>query len=273
MTKRSPAGSRFAIQNRLRWEQQYNTPDINQQAEQLAARRDMVTLLTYVRDNKVVGTQSRGNLPLKAVREVTARFVNPPQLDTTIGERTYRLRTEMDVWPLYFLHIMAEVGQLVKTAPARRWQLTAGGETFLNATALNQVMYLFTVWWNNVNWLVAYPVSGLGESLPYSFAMLTLRHLQETCAVGEPVSYEAFADGLLEKTGLAWVTPDSPYARMSLHHAIRRMVIDVLETFGGVRCVYQETALGPVIRADLHTIELTPFGRALLDAVSVTGAG
>jgi hypothetical protein len=36
-------------------------------AEELALRRDVVTLLTYLRDNKVTGTQSTGNLPLKAV--------------------------------------------------------------------------------------------------------------------------------------------------------------------------------------------------------------
>ena len=42
----------------------------------------MVTLLIYLRDNRVIGTQSTGNFPLKAIREVTAGFVDPPVLDT-----------------------------------------------------------------------------------------------------------------------------------------------------------------------------------------------
>ena len=64
----------------------------------LPLRRDFVTLLTYVRESKVVGTQSTGNMPLKSVREVTARFVTPPVLDTEMGDRIYRLRSEADVW-------------------------------------------------------------------------------------------------------------------------------------------------------------------------------
>jgi hypothetical protein len=70
-------------------------------AEALPLRRDMVTLLTYVCDNRVTGTQSTGNLPLKAVREVIARFVHPLEMETTIGDRTFEkldaLEVE-DVW-------------------------------------------------------------------------------------------------------------------------------------------------------------------------------
>jgi hypothetical protein len=87
------------------WFNRYHTADLMRQAEQLAVRRDMVTLLRFVQENKVVGTQSTGNMPLKMVRAVTAEFVNPPVLDQTIGDKTYRLRSEEDVWPLYFLHI------------------------------------------------------------------------------------------------------------------------------------------------------------------------
>ncbi|MEW5939286.1 MAG: plasmid pRiA4b ORF-3 family protein, partial [Chloroflexota bacterium] len=61
--------------------------DANQIAltESLAVRRDMVTFLSYLKENRVVGTQSTGNLPLKAIREICAKFVNPPVLDEKIG--------------------------------------------------------------------------------------------------------------------------------------------------------------------------------------------
>ena len=85
-------------------------------AEELPLRRDVITLLTYLRDNKVTGTQSTGNLPLKAVHEICARFVNPPKLEDTLGEHVYRVRSETEVWPLLFRHVLASVGGLVTAA-------------------------------------------------------------------------------------------------------------------------------------------------------------
>jgi hypothetical protein len=41
-------------------------------AENLALRRDVGTLLAYLREHKVTGTPSTGNLPLKAVHEICA---------------------------------------------------------------------------------------------------------------------------------------------------------------------------------------------------------
>lgn len=68
-----------AARRLIAWMRQIKSDQVAR-AEALPLRRDMVTLLTCVRDNRVVGTQSTGNPPLKAVREVTARFVHPPQL-------------------------------------------------------------------------------------------------------------------------------------------------------------------------------------------------
>lgn len=269
MTKRNSNGNQLAGQHFEAWLRHHNTPEFAHQAEKLPLRRDMITLLTYVRDNKVVGTQSTGNMPLKAVRQVTAQFVNPPQLDTTIGEHTYRLRSEVDVWPLYYLHILAEVGNLLKTAPGRRWQLTANGKKFLSNPPLVQIVYLFGFWWNQVNWLVAYPPRGMGEELPPTFSAITLGHLQKTCPVGKSVSFEKFADELIEKTGIVWTAQDTTFARMFLHSAIERMVIEILVVFGGVECKHEDEPLGSEAISKLVTFELTQFGRALLDAVAI----
>jgi len=137
------------------------------QAEAAPIRQNMVTLLAFVRDNKVIGTQSTGNMPLRAVREVVARFANPPQLDTRIGDQTFRLRSEEEVWPLYFLHILADVGGLIKTGRTRRWQITAQAKRLLETELPLQATFLLAVWWHRVNWLVAYPYSGMGDGLPY----------------------------------------------------------------------------------------------------------
>ena len=195
------------------WLEQYLNAEMVRQAEVLPLRRDMVTLLTFVRDNKVVGTRSTGNMPLKAVREVTARFVNPPELDTTTGDHTYKLRSEAHLWPLYFLHILAEVGGLLAIAPARRWQLTREGEEFLCIDPLLQVSFLLTVWWYEVNWLVAHPFEGMGDALPPLFEQVTLTRLR-SLPTETSISFEEFADGLVEKTGLTWTAPDSRAAQL-----------------------------------------------------------
>ena len=260
MPERDPPSSRStraAARRLARW---------TQQAQALPLRRDMVTLLTYVRDNRVTGTQSTGNLTLKAVREVTARFVHPPQLDATIGDRTYRLRTEYDVWPLYFLHTLAEVGGLLVGGPSQRWRLTPEGARFLLASPPTQVWVLLIYWWTYVNWLIAYPSEGMGEDLPPRFQDITLAYLL-SLPVDEPIPFEPFADRLIQATGLTWAVADSRFARTLLHDAISRMIVDVLADFRALERGYQERPLGRIVRRDLVAFRVTPFGRGLLESL------
>jgi hypothetical protein len=249
---------------------QYDSPHIKRQAQDLLLRRNMVTLLTYVRDNKVVGTQSTGNMPLKDVRQVTARFVNPPQLDTTIGDHTYRLRSEEDVWPLYFLHILAEVGELLDIARARRWRLTPAAEKFLGADPFLQSMSLLFVWWYGVNWLIAFPFSGMGEALPPDFEQITLDRLR-ALPVETRIVFEEFADGLIEQTGLKWSKPESEFATRSLRSSIEQMVIRTLADFGAMESGHREEPLGKGTIQKLDAFQITPLGKALLDAVAMVG--
>jgi hypothetical protein len=271
MQRRTPGEVKSNEQRLIRWLKQHYNAEMVRQARALPLRRDMVTLLTYVRDTKVVGTQSTGNMPLKAVREVTERFVNPPQLETTIGERTYRLRSEADLWPLYFLHILAEVGGLLAIAPARRWRLTPEGEHFLGADLLLQVSFLLAVWWYEVNWLVAYPFEGMGDDLPPSFNRITLARLG-SLPIGSPISFGDFADGLIEETGLTWSAPSSSFATMLLRGSIERMVVRVLAGFSAVECEYRKVPLGKGTTTQLVAFETTPFGKALLDAIAMASS-
>ena len=86
MQRGASSNPRSIEQNFVAWMQQYHNAKTIAQADALPLRRDMVTLLGYVRDHKVVGTQSTGNMPRKAVREVTARFAEPPRA----GHGTWR---------------------------------------------------------------------------------------------------------------------------------------------------------------------------------------
>lgn len=252
---------RFAV-----WLHRYHTDEMIERAEAQALWQDMVTLLTYVRDNKVVGTRSTGNMPRKAVREVTARFVNPPELDTTIGDQTYKLRSEADVWPLYFLHILADVGDLLKIAPGKRWRLTPEGEKFLTLDPFLQLGNLLTIWWYKVNWLVAYPYEGMGDALPDYFSLATLDRLLGL-PVGERIPFEEFADDLIARTGLTWTSPQ--YAEMLLRSSINQMVISVVDRFGVVKNYYREEPMGNSTFKELVAFEITPLGRALLEGLAV----
>jgi hypothetical protein len=248
------------------WLESHSDTSVMRQAETLPLRQDMVTLLAFVRDTKVVGTQSTGNMPLKAIRDVTARFVDPPLLDTTIGDHTYRLRGEEEVWPLYFLHILANVGGLLKTDPARQWQLTTRGRAFLDARPMVQVPYLLAVWWYRVNWLLAYPFDGMGDRLPPAFSYATLIALR-TLRTATDVPFEEFADRLIGATELTWTAPHAHFAAMSLRSSIEHMVIDRLADFHALECTYEEEPLGKGTLSNLVSFKITPWGEALLEAL------
>jgi hypothetical protein len=172
---------------------------------------------------------------------------------------------------LYLLHILAEVGGLLAIARARRWRLTPQGEQFLGTAPLLQVPFLLTIWWYEVNWLVAYPFAGMGDALPPSFNLDTLARLR-SLSVGTLTPFEAFADGLVEETELTWTAPDSRVSAMLLRGSIARMVIAILADFGAVEREYREDPLGEGTISRLDAFAITPFGKALLDAVAIVSA-
>lgn len=238
------------------------------EAEAASVRRDMVTLLTYVRDNKVVGTQQTGNMPLKNIRELVACFTVPPQLESRIGDWVHKVRSEDEVWPLFFLHVTAMVGGLLKTPRGRLWTITAEGKRFLVADAATQAAFLLVTWWYRVNWLLACPC-GLGDSLPPLFVHVATASLHGL-PIGIAVSFADYADELIRESGLRWTAPDMTYARTSLHHSIRRMVVNVLVDFGALECEYAKEMEDKSEYMQLSTIRLTRWGKALLDAVIVS---
>jgi len=268
MPKRASDEVKAAEQLLSAWLEQHQDAEIISQAEALPLRRDVETLLRFVRDNKVVGTQGPGNMPLKAVREVTARFVKPPKLEDKIGSHVFRIRSETDLWPLYFLRILAEVGGLLKIGSARRWRLTRKGEKFLGTHPMQQLAFLLTTWWYKVNWLIAYSYTGMGEALPRFFKLFTLDDLLALPAKTR-IPFEEFADALIEKTGLRWGKQESSFATTALRGSIARMVIHILAAFGAIEREYREEPVGKGTTSRLVAFEITPLGESLLEAVAI----
>ena len=235
--------------------------------DELPLRRDTASLLSYLRDQRVTGTQSSGNLPLKAIRQVAPNFIHPPALESKIGDKVYKIRSEYDVWPVYFIHTLLEVGGLLTGGPGRRLRLTSKGVHFLEADSPVQIWFLLETWWHHTNWLIAYPLEGMGDWLPYNFNLAVLDQLL-ALPVDKQTPFEDFADRLIQTTGLQWKAPDATHARSSLHWAIERMVISILEDFGAVKREKKEEKFNGYSIRRLHTFTITHLGRDLLEAIA-----
>jgi len=267
MPKRLPDELKAAEQFLNAWLDQSQNTEIVRQAEELPLRRDIGSLLMYVRDNKVVGTQAN-NMPMKAVREVAARFVEPPELEIVIGKNVHPHRSEEQVWPVNFVRILAEVGGLLKIGASRRWRLTRKGEKFLTKSPLQQLAFLLTTWWFKVNWLVAYPFGGVGDDLPQFFELKILTKIL-TLPTKIRIPFEPFANELIKITGLIWTAQDMTQATENLHHVIKRVIIRPLADFGVIECEYREEPLYEITISKLVAFEPTPLGKFLLQAIAI----
>lgn len=236
-------------------------------AEELALRRDILTLLMYIRDHKVTGTQSTGNFPLKAVYEICAQFVDPPRLEVPFGEYVNRVRSESEVWPLYFGHVLVSVGGLVTGGMGRRWKLTPQGERFLAASAPEQVWLLLATWWIKTNWAIATPYD-FDDYMPAEFSFLALKHLLEL-PLGEPASFEQFAGRMIKETRMVLPTENRDNAQFIFRRVIEEMVIDPLSDFGILKTEYGPHKTLGVEFKELSTFQITPFGKGLLETIQV----
>lgn len=236
------------------------------QTEALAVRKDMVTFLSYLKENRVVGTPSTGNLPLKAIREICAKFVKPPMLDNKIGDHVYKLRSEDEVWPLFFLHMLANRSGMVTGGQARTWKLTPSGDALLNAAPPLQLGFMLDVWWHYEDWRIAFPVSGLARGLPSNFSEITLKHMR-TLPVSKSVSYVSFTDQLIQETRFTWPSQDQDASKMIRRSAIERMVVLPLVDFGCLETEYSMEDLGGHEFSNLSTICLTQLGKGLLETL------
>lgn len=237
--------------------------EVNSTAKSLPLRRDTVSMLTYLRDNKVTGTQSTGNFPLKAVRGISSLFVSPPILETTVGKYTWRFRSEDDVWEVYFVHTLAVVSGLIQGGRSRLWRLTEAGDSFLSASETIQVWILHTAWWTQTDWMIAYHFLAFEEELLNDFKSSALEMLLDIPAE-QRISFEPFADQLIQESGLYWPIEDQDSARSTLRTAVKRMVVQQLEEFGVLSAEYETEMLGKSKVKKLKSFMITPFGQALL---------
>jgi hypothetical protein len=239
-------------------------------AEELPLRRNMLVLLAYLRDHKVTGTQSTGNLPLKPAKEISAAFVDPPAWEFRYGRFVDQVRSSADVWQIYLPVVLAEVGKLITGGPGRRIRFTQAGSEFLAAPAPLQVWYLLAVWWTKVNWLIAFPYEGAGDQLPYGFNQIVGEHLMEL-PLEEDIPIDSFADGMISEGRLTWQSNNQERARENLHKLIESCVIDPLRDFNILAPRY-ETKAGVFRDIKILTgFRITRFGKHFLEPLVYFG--
>ncbi|MEO8357809.1 MAG: plasmid pRiA4b ORF-3 family protein [Chloroflexota bacterium] len=229
----------------------------------LPLRYDIVTFLDYLSKNPVAGTQSTGNLPLKAVYAICERFVDPPKLEQTIGSHTFKVRSEDEVWELIFVHTLAFHSGLVNGGPGRKWKTTSEGILFPQLAPPIQVVILLVQWIIACDWAIAYPVSGLADGLPDEFKSATLNTLS-ALPERQNVPFQIFANRVISESGLEWYSQDQSFVQMIKRAVIEQVVIDPMRRFGILECVYQTNESTGHGYRQLNTIQLTAIGKAIL---------
>jgi len=235
-------------------------------ARALPLRKDVVALLTYLKENKVTGTQATGNLPRKAIAAIAARFVEPPPLAEKVGDVAFSFRSEEDVWPVYFSHMLVHGAALVAGGPGKIWKVTHAGADFLSLPAVAQAWDLFITWWFRINWPVALPISGFGDLSQEQLRTATAEAFK-ALTVEQLVEFGPFAERLAEAAGVALPGYAPETSQMIIHSAVDQIVIDPLENFGVLAVERKaESRLNVGIQRAV-SFRVTEFGKMLLDAV------
>jgi len=174
-------------------------------AKSLPIRRDLVTLLNYLKTNRVKGTNATGNFPRKDIRAITAMFVNPPELDLKLGDRVFEMRSEDEVPELMFVHILANTAGLIYGGESLQWTLTELGEDFLRRDPIFQTWYLTAYWFDHINWYYLYPYDDFDSVLDLRKFEALIYDVFLNIPLSEKVTVQYLIDKINEKSPL-WIT-------------------------------------------------------------------
>ena len=99
------------------------------------------------------------------------------------------------------------------------------------------------------------------------FSRLVLKNLLDL-PLGEPASFEVFADQMIKDSRMDWPIQDQDNARLILRSIIEHIVINLLVEFGVLRTEYKPHKILGEEFQELSTFGITPFGRGLLEAIA-----
>jgi hypothetical protein len=214
------------------------SPEDRKYAQDLVFRKDVVHLLTYLREHKVNGTKATGNFPLKDIRAIVAGFVNPVVLDQRIGDRIYKLRTEDEVFELLFMHKFLNTGGLILGGENMVWGLTCLGEKFLESKPEEQAWFLTKVWFYQFNWEFCYPFYDIELNTDIFSFQSRLLKLLESYPIGKPIEIDRLVMDL-DRTMPGWISFNriSNSVHQKTRHFLLAIVIKPFEKFGLIEVV------------------------------------
>ena len=185
-----------------------------------------------------------------------------------LGNKVYPARSEEEVWPVYFVHILANRADLIAGGPGRRWRLTKRGERYFDAPADVQVRALLVAWWHQVNWTVATHYNIFDEVFSSEFPRSSQK-LFKQLEVGQWMEYEPFVDRLIKEIGLRWEAEaeESERIREYIGLSLERMLIEPLEALGMLTGQRSRNEDAPFSRERLRAFSLTAFGRMLFETL------
>lgn len=232
-------------------------------AESLPFRQDLVTMLNYIKQHRVKGTQATGNFPLKHIRAMTSKFVNPPELDHKIGDRVYKLRTEDEVPYLVFLHNFANIAQLILGGEGLEWEVSYPGERFLERRPEEQVWYMISNWFGRINWYYWYPWMDYYALIPHNeFQNLIIELLLSYSADSEMKIKRLIED--LDKRSPNWIKfsgniDQSRYKKYFLIY----VVLEPMNNLGIVNMEGEDFPVSP--NSFAFNFKVTNFGKRILE--------
>ena len=232
----------------------------NETIQDLALRRDIVEMLTYIQNNKVVGTATTGNFPLKTVEEMGKLFVDPIEMWFPDGERRFLSEQEIDI--LYFYHVLANTGQLLTGGKGRKWRLTELGRRFLEESPAWQYWHLFVTFWTRTNWLSVTYVNVPEAEITNPFKLYFL-FLCQKLSPTFGVTFERFVENLARNTNIAW---PSLFLSDEKEHLVERVCINPFISFGVFQADYEVREYKYSSRYHLNRITITKLGASVVKA-------
>ena len=82
--------------------------------------------------------------------------------------------------------------------------------------------------WAQIDWTIAFPVSGLADGFPPLFKPSASSCLREL-PLGDYAPFEPFADRLITQNGLTWPSQDQTNVNSIMRSIIKRVVVDIMD--------------------------------------------
>ena len=233
-------------------------------AKDVAFRRDVITMLKYLCDNKVRGTKATGNFPRKAVREIAEGFVTPPVLDQKIGDEVYELRSEDEVPDMLFVHIFSNMTGLIVGGENKVWRVTHLGDLFMDSTPLEQVWFLTKSWFYQYHWDNCYPFTDVYLDEPLFIFQKKLLDVLLGYALGKPIEITKVLIDLEERLpGWLMVNRHGDMVAFNTKDYFLSIVVEPFEKLGLFEVVKEESGFLEGHFEYSHIV-MTDYGKTLL---------